>query len=90
MHRINQAVYGYRACPVRRTIINDDGHHRRQFVAFFQGLGADDVLIEQAHIGHHAIGHKIVVAGLKFQQQIEIQPGVFKFQPPDAVIVTLA
>jgi len=53
-------------------------------------LVADEILIEQADIDHHAQRHEAVAAALEFDEQVEVEPLLAGFDAPDDIIGAVA
>jgi hypothetical protein len=74
--------------PRRCAVVQHDGHNRWQQVVlkftFF-----DQVLGQKAHVDHHAQGHPGVGLALELQQQIDPNPLLAHFEPPNHVVMAL-
>ncbi|OIP15183.1 MAG: hypothetical protein AUK51_14525 [Comamonadaceae bacterium CG2_30_59_20] len=77
-------------CPFGIAVVQHDGQHRRQFAAFEDVAAADQVLVQQADVGHDAHCHPRVNGALELDQQVQIHPLAVSPHPPDDVISAVA
>ncbi len=86
----NQFADFLRRIPAFAAVVQHQRQHRRQALFGGQSLGADQILVQHAHIHHDAHGHERVNAGLEFQQQIHIKPFLAPTHPPDDIVLAFA
>ncbi len=77
-------------CPGTLAIVEDHRQDRRQPVPAADLPGADQVLVEQADIGHDPYRHPVIDTGLEFQQEIDVEPVPAPAHPPDHVVLPAA
>ena len=89
-HLRNQRRHVGGSRPLRIAIVEHDRQHRRQFSVRQDIFGADQILIQQAHVGHHPDRHERIDRALKFDQDVQVHPLAFDPYPPDHIVGAVA
>ncbi|MBK1726847.1 hypothetical protein CKO13_07405, partial [Halorhodospira neutriphila] len=79
-----------RCRPARLAVVEHHGQHRRQSPLVGELALRDEILIEQADVGHHAHRHEAVDPALELEQQVDVEPVLAPAHPPDHVVVAPA
>ena len=87
---LDQALDTARGGPDGLAIIEHQGKDRREKLALSDTSGTQEILIEEAQIGHESDGHESIARGLELEEQVHVELARSPPDAPDEIVLPVA